>query len=108
MGVVTKQKKLLERMFGPGVVQDLGEPLTIEGEGATTKAVIHPVQIEPCQVIGTWLAESQAAKAAGDVRGLDKEVMMWTMLKGLDWKYLPAETSAALRKILYENSSLAA
>jgi hypothetical protein len=108
MGVVTNQKKLLERMFGTEVVQSLGDPLTIEGEGATTKAVIHPVMIEPCRVIGTWLAESQAAKATGDVRGLDREVMMWTMLKGLDWKYLPAETSTALRRILYENSSLAA
>lgn len=109
MGVVAKQHKQLLSMFGPNVVQTIGEPVAIEGEGATDEAVIYPVLIEPQQVIGTLLSESHAAKANGDdVTRHYKDIMLWTLLEGLDWNELPAQTSADLRKTLYGTSTQAA
>lgn len=109
MGVVTKQYKQLVAMFGDKVVQSIGDPVAIEGEGATEEAVIHPVVIEPQTVISTLLAESRAAQAVGDDQTRHgKDMMLWTMLEGLDWDALPEQTSAELRETLYGSTNEAA
>ena len=100
-GLITKHYKQVLTVFGHDIVQRVGEPVAIEGEGATEHAVIHPVFIDPRRLVGILIREARIAHARNDqLLRHYKEMMAWTMLDDLDWNKLPTETAEDLRKVL--------
>lgn len=94
LGIVTPEFRGLQRAYGEGLTQVIGEPIAVKGEDAVESVRIRPVIVDPRKAYDCLLDQLDQARASGDrITAYAKEVMFWYVLDGFDWRqHLPQST----------------
>lgn len=100
VGVVSRAYIGLQRQFGPEVVQSMGKPIAVKGEGADEKVRIYPAFIDTARFYDGLMDGAKKAHRDGDeATRFAREIVLWHFLDGLNLEYLSQDTQQRLERM---------